>query len=180
MDKSVEAVTYCPPEETDVIDWKTGKRLQTCRVPVMENRKPRGYIPLPMRYREAWLELSYYIVVYTNIWRLWAEEEEKARRKSQKEKAAILRRNTGTLVAQHMLARFLTVLELVGRSHDHQERVHTLDEWKLQMYRDWFDVTHEQVSGEDNPFLHADPIRPENRRFLGELFSCGRVLTPFH
>ncbi|KAG2029990.1 hypothetical protein BDR03DRAFT_987380 [Suillus americanus] len=170
MDNTVQAVTFSPPEDIDIIDRKSGKTFRTCRVPVMENRKLRGYIPLPMRYREAWLELSYYIVMHTNVWRLWVEEEEKMKRKSQKEKAAILRQNTGALVAQHMLARLLTVLELVGSlcgtSMPGPERVHTLDEWKIRMSRDWFNITYEEVSRADIAFLNADPIRPENRDFF--------------
>ncbi|KAG2028767.1 hypothetical protein BDR03DRAFT_1019367 [Suillus americanus] len=87
--------------------------------------------------------------MHTNVWRLWVEEEEKMKRKSQKEKAAILRQNTGALVAQHMLARLLTILELVdslcGTSMPGPERVHTLDEWKIRMSRDWFNITYEEI-----------------------------------
>jgi hypothetical protein len=171
MDRTTETITYSPPEEVDVIDSRTRQTVRTCRVPVRENRKLIGYIPLPKRYREAWLELSYYIVMYTNVWRLWAEEEEKARRKRQKEKAAILRQNTGTHVVQHMHSRLLTVLELVSWSHDTTipgtERVQTLNEWKVRLARDWFNLTYEELSAADAKFLHADPIRPENRFLFG-------------
>lgn len=178
MDTTVEAITYSPPEEVDVVDSRTKKTVRTCRVPVRENRKLMGYIPLPMRYREAWLELSYYIVMYTNVWRLWAEEEEKARRKPGKEKAAILRQNAGTQVVQHTHSRLLTILELVSWSHDTKmpgaECVHTLNEWKIRLSRDWFNVTYAELLDGDDQFLCADPIRPENKSFFGEFFLFAR------
>jgi hypothetical protein len=183
MDETFKSVAYLQPEVTEVIDSLSGERVEICRVAVMEDKVLRGYIPLPMRYEAVWLELSYNIVVYTNIWRLWAEEEEHARRQSQKQKAGMLRRTTGTLVAQHMLARLHAVLELVGW-HDTepsgQERVITLDEWKIRSCRDWFNLSYEQVPSKDLKFLNADPIKPENRVFFGEFVSRGRVPTLFN
>lgn len=183
-DKTLDTVIYRPPEEVEVIDEKTRKTFKTCRVPVTENQRLSGYIPLPKRYLKVWLELSYYIVVYSNVWRLWKKEEEKARRKVQKEKAAFLRLNTGTLLAQHRLARLLTVQELIGRPHDAstpgRERVRTLDEWKVRLSRDWFNITCEEVPGEDIAFLKMDPIAPENRRFFGEFILRGRVVALVH
>jgi hypothetical protein len=180
FDDTADVVTYGAPEETEIIDGDSGEAVQTCRVPVVMDQKLMGYVPLPKRYATVWLELSYYIILHTNMWKLWEEEEKKAKRKAQKEKAGLLRRTTGTLVAQHMLARLLAVDELVSWSHDTdtsgQERVLALDEWKIRSSRDWFNISYEQVPSKDHKFLNADPIRPENRVLFGEFVSYGRVL----
>jgi hypothetical protein len=176
-------VTFRPPEETEVFDLETQEVFQTCRIPVFQHKKLRGYVPLPLRYQRVWLELCYCIVLYTQMWRLWAKEEQNATRKTRKEKAAILRQNSGALVAQHRLARLLAVDELVSWSHDTttsgQERVRVLDEWKIRWSRDWFNTTYDRISRSDYKFLNADPIRPENRQFLGEfIILLARILLP--
>jgi hypothetical protein len=161
MDRTTETITYSPPEEVDVIDSRTRQTVWTCHVPIRENWKLIGYILLPKQYREAWLELSYYIVMYTNVWRLWVVEEENVRRKLQKEKAAILHQNTSTHVVQHMHSRLLTVLELVSWSHDTTisgtEHVQTLNKWKVQLACNWFSLTYEELSTVDAKFLHQTP-----------------------
>jgi hypothetical protein len=181
IDETETVVTYRPPEVTDIVDHETREIFQTARVPVMKGEAQIGYIPLPMRYQAVWLELSYCIVLYTQMWRLWAQEEKNAKRKSQRENAAILRRNCGAFVAQHMLARLLAVDELVSLSHDTvtpgEERVRILDEWKIRWCRDWFNTTYDEVARTGAKFLNADPIRPENQAFFGEFIFLGRIIT---
>ncbi|KAG1868947.1 hypothetical protein DFJ58DRAFT_837785 [Suillus subalutaceus] len=60
---------------------------------------------------------------------LWAKEEERVNRKTQKEKARILHQNTGTLVVQHMVARLLTILELKLRERGCCLHLRTLGKW---------------------------------------------------
>lgn len=181
MDDSMDFVTYCAPEEIDVIEAETGEKYQTCRIPVMMNNKLRGFVPLPRRYEGVWLELAYNIVMFRSTWRLWAEEERKTKRKQQKENAATLRRTTGTQVAQHMLARLIAVRELVSWEHDTekagQERVLTLDEWKIRSSRDWFNISFDKVQVADRKFLAADPIRAENLVLFGKFVNCGDAFT---
>ncbi|KAG2354624.1 hypothetical protein BDR07DRAFT_1382100 [Suillus spraguei] len=184
LDETTESVTYRPPEEIDVIDSDTGETFLTCRVPVIVGRKLKGYIPLPMRYRAVWLQLSYYIVLFRGMWRLWAQELQKAKSREERNNAATLRRTTGTLLAQHMVSRLLAVLELVSRSHNAEqsgeERVNILDEWKIRVARDWFNITCQEVPEEDAKYLKADPMRPENRALYGELVLCGGIPAVFN
>ncbi|KAG1746874.1 hypothetical protein EDB19DRAFT_1826262 [Suillus lakei] len=63
FDERVTAVTYRAPEE------------------LMQGTTLIGFIPLPTRYQTVWLELSYCIVLYTQMWRLWADEEATASRR---------------------------------------------------------------------------------------------------
>ncbi|KAG2121484.1 hypothetical protein DEU56DRAFT_918170 [Suillus clintonianus] len=166
LDETATEVSYRPPEVTDVIDFATGETFQTCRVPVVQSKRLSGYVPLPIRYQAVWLQLTYCIILYTNMRRLWEEEEQKNTRRASKENAAILRKNSGALVAQHMLARLLAVDELVSLSHDTSipgnESVRILDEWKIRWSRDWFNTTYDKVFAAGAKFLNADPIPQEN------------------
>ncbi|KAG2108284.1 hypothetical protein DEU56DRAFT_760667 [Suillus clintonianus] len=170
LDESATEVSYRAPEVTDVIDFASGEKFQTCRVPVVKGKRVTGYVPLPMRYVGVWLQLSYTIVLYTHMWRLWSEEEEESTRKTSKAKAAILRQNSGAMVAQHMLARLLAVDELVSLSHDTtrpgEEHVRILDEWKIRWTRDWFTSTYDDIVGSGAKFLNADPVSPENQELF--------------
>ncbi|KAG2062888.1 hypothetical protein BDR04DRAFT_1123634, partial [Suillus decipiens] len=169
-------VRFLASEETDVVDGKTKETFRTCRVPIMGGDWLIGYIPLPMRYQRTWLELSYCIVIHTQMWCLWAVEE-KDSTKSLKQKAATLRQNIEALVAQHMLARLLVVDKMVsyvrGTTIPGKESVRSLNEWKIRWCRDWFNTTYNQAVSTGQRFLQADPIRAENRAlFLGFFLSC--------
>lgn len=185
FDQALTDITFGPPEEADMIDGETKETFQTGRVPVMQAKQLIGYVPLPLRYRQVWLELSYQIVLHTQMWNLWAAEEKKLKRKTMKDKAAILRQNSGAVVTQYTLARLMAVDELVSWQHETseagKERVSTLIEWKIRWYRDWFDYNYAQVSATATgaKFLKADPIRVENRAFFGELNSSPLMVILF-
>ncbi|KAG2121491.1 hypothetical protein DEU56DRAFT_760669 [Suillus clintonianus] len=159
--------TYGPPEEVDMVDYETQEVYQIYRVPVLKDRNVEGYIPLPMRYHAVWMELSYTIVLHTNMWRLWAGEQKKAK-KNKKEQAASLRQTTGTMVAQHMYARLLAVDELLEWPGNGNGRISVLDEWKIRFTRDWFNTTYDKVSEDGDKYLKADPIRVENKTLFEE------------
>ncbi|KAG2046976.1 hypothetical protein BDR06DRAFT_1014282 [Suillus hirtellus] len=162
-------ITYCAPEEVVAFDFDTRRKHTTCRVPVMEGGRLRGYVPLPMRYRDIWLELSYNIVLMMNIWELWSKEEGKALRPKEKKMATACRQNVGTVVVQYMLSRLLAVEELVSLSHNTEpgeERVKILNEWKVRMLRDWFDMTHSEAMSNGPEFMRADPASIENKAFF--------------
>ncbi|KAG2045668.1 hypothetical protein BDR06DRAFT_978046, partial [Suillus hirtellus] len=162
-------ITYCAPEEVVAFDFGTRRKHTTCRVPVMEGGRLRGYVPLPMRYRDIWLELSYNIVLLMNIWELWSKEEGKPLRPKEKKMATACRQNVGTLLVQYMLARLLVVEELVSLSYNiepGEECVKSLNEWKVRMLRDWFDMTHSEAKADGSEFMRADPASIENKAFF--------------
>ncbi|KAG1819397.1 hypothetical protein DFJ58DRAFT_850203 [Suillus subalutaceus] len=162
-------ITYSAPQEVVAVDFDTRMEHTTCRVPVMEGGQLRGYVPLPMRYRDVWLELSYNIVLLINIWRLWSKEEGKALNSKEKKMATTCRQNAGTLLVQYMLARLLAVEELVGLNYNTdpgEERVKVLNEWKVRMVRDWFYMTYSEAEADGPEFLHADPVSLENKAFF--------------
>ncbi|KAG2121486.1 hypothetical protein DEU56DRAFT_918172 [Suillus clintonianus] len=160
---------YGRPEEVNIINSRTKGVCQICRVPVFKGERFKGYVPLPLQYQPVWLELSYYIILSTQMWNLWAEEERKSRR-PRKQQAKILRKNSGALVAQHMISRLLALDLLLEYPMDHwigEERVLILDEWKIRASRDWFNLSFERALAEGSKFLEADPTRPENKTFFG-------------
>jgi hypothetical protein len=174
-------ITYCAPQEVVAVDSHTKKKHTTCRVPVMEGGKLKGYVPLPMRYREIWLELCYNIVLLINVWKLWSKEEEKAVKPKEKKMATACRRNVGTLLVQYMLARLLAVEELVSLSYNTdpgEERVKVLNEWKVRMLRDWFYMTHSEAMADGPEFMCADPVSAENKAFFGAFIILAVLLAP--
>ncbi|KAG1860089.1 hypothetical protein F4604DRAFT_1930418 [Suillus subluteus] len=122
-----------------------------------------GYILLPIQYQQVWLDLSYCIILYTQMWRMWAKEE------PQNNEVVMLYWNCRAMVAQHTLARLLAVDEMVSLLHEtatpRQERVCILNEWKICWYRDWFNTTYDKVVGTGARFLNADPVSPKNQAF---------------
>ncbi|KAG1725963.1 hypothetical protein EDB19DRAFT_1833583 [Suillus lakei] len=165
FDERVTAMTYRALEERRrVVNPETRQDILTSCMPIMQGTTLIGFIPLPMQYQAVWLELSYCIVLYTQMWRLWADEEATASRRVQKENAALLHQNCGALVAQHMLARLLTVDQLVSLTYDataEDESIPILDEWKTHWSHDWL------------PALEPDSSRQipsswKTERFLGD------------
>jgi hypothetical protein len=174
-------ITYCAPQEMVAIDSHTKKKHTTCRVPVMEGGQLKGYVPLPMRYREIWLELCYNIVLLINIWKLWSKEVEKALKPKEKKMATACRRNVGTLLVQYMLARLLAVEELVSLSYNTdpgEECVKVLNEWKVRMLRDWFYMTHSEAKADGPEFMCADPVSAENKAFFGAFITLTVLPAP--
>jgi hypothetical protein len=106
------------------------------------------------------------------MWELWAAEEESATKKGVKDKCALLRKNTGAVVAQHTLARLLAIEELLTLSLEAslpgKESVRILDEWRIRWCRDWLTSTYQQAMKSGATFLNADPIHPKNRAFFGK------------
>jgi hypothetical protein len=165
-------VSFGAPEEIEVVHPRTKEKYNTCRISVSIDEAVVGYIPLPLRYRETWLELSYSNELYYQMWELWEQEYRKATSKSEKEKCKILRKTTGTVVAQHSISRLLVIEELLTLSLDAsapgKESVRILDEWKIRWFRDWFTTGYAQAASTGARFLKADPIHPQNRTFFGE------------
>ncbi|KAG2335997.1 hypothetical protein BDR05DRAFT_953663 [Suillus weaverae] len=170
FDETDVNVIFGAPEEIQVVHPRTKEKYRTCRVSVSIDKALVGYIPLPLRYRETWLELSYSNVLYYQMWELWIDEEEKTTRKAQKAKCTILRKNTGTVVAQHSMARLLAIEELLTLSLDssapEKENVRILDEWRIRWCRDWLSTGYTEAAKTGAKFLNADPIHPQNHKFF--------------
>ncbi|KAG1847005.1 hypothetical protein DFJ58DRAFT_730334 [Suillus subalutaceus] len=162
-------ITYREPELVDVIDPKTRQSYKICRVPVMKGGRMRGYVPLPQRYKDVWLELCYNIVLHTNIWELWLQEGKKTMQPITAQMVRICRQNTGSMVTQLMLARRLVVLQLVKLDYitdPGKEDVSLLNEVKVRMLRGWWNVTYDEALIDGPEYLDADPIIPQNETFF--------------
>ncbi|KAG1785205.1 uncharacterized protein HD556DRAFT_1450954 [Suillus plorans] len=142
-------ITYREPQEIEIIQVGTTEPYKMCRVPVFEGGRKRGFVPLPLRYRDLWLELSYNIVLCSNLWELWKEE--------------------GTMLVQHMLTRRLVVEQLLKLDYltePGKESVPLLDEWKIRMCRDWWNKSYDEAFAEGRKFLSADPVTAPNKAFF--------------
>lgn len=162
-------ITYSQPELVDVVDPKTRQSYKICRVPVMKGGRMQGYLPLPQRYKDAWLELCYHVVLYTNIWELWLQEGKKILEPITTQMVRICRQNTGSLVAQLMLARRLVILQLVKLDYltdPGNEDIPLLNEIKIRTFRDWWNVSYDEALDDGPEYLNADPLVPENEAFL--------------
>ncbi|KAG2060954.1 hypothetical protein BDR06DRAFT_1048996 [Suillus hirtellus] len=162
-------ITYKEPQKTKVIWVKNRESYKMCRVPVFEGGKKRGFVPLPLRYRDVWLELSYNIVLCTNIWELWLEEGKKKLKGKKASMVATCRKNTGSMLVQHMLTRWLVVEQLLKLDYlmePGKESVPLLDEWKIHMCHDWWNKGYNEAFAEGHKFLSVDPVTAANKAFF--------------
>ncbi|KAG1894510.1 uncharacterized protein F5891DRAFT_1195209 [Suillus fuscotomentosus] len=162
-------ITYGEPQETEFIRVENRESYKMCRIPVFEGGKKRGFVPLPLRYRDVWLELSYNIVLCTNIWELWLEEGKKKSKGKKASMVATCRKNTGSMLVQHMLTRRLVVEQLLKLDYltePGKESVPLLDEWKIRMCRDWWNKSYDEAFAEGREFLSADPVTAANKAFF--------------
>jgi hypothetical protein len=175
-------ITYGEPQETEVIEVKAKGSYKMCRVPVFEGGRKRGFVPLPLRHRDVWLELSYYIALCSNVWELWQEEGRKKLKGKMAEMVVSCRQNTGAMLVQHMLTRRLAVEQLLKLDYvtePGKESVPLLDEWKIRMCRDWLNKSYNEAFAEGREFLAADPVTTANKAFFGKLIaSRARSPTP--
>lgn len=175
-------ITYGEPQEAEVIEAKDKGSYKMCRVPVFEGGRKRGFVPLPLRHRDVWLELSYYIALCSNVWELWQEEGRKKLKGKMAEMVVACRQNTGAMLVQHMLTRRLAVEQLLKLDYvtePGKESVPLLDEWKIRMCRDWLNKSYNEAFAEGREFLAADPVTAANKAFFGKLIaSRARSPTP--
>ncbi|KAG1786579.1 hypothetical protein EV424DRAFT_1551394 [Suillus variegatus] len=162
-------ITYREPQEIEVIQVGTTESYKMCRVPVLEGGRKRGFVPLPLRYRDLWLELSYNIVLCSNLWELWEEEGMKKLKGKKANMVETCRKNTGVMLVQHMLTRRLVVEQLLKLDYltePGKESVPLLDEWKIRMCRDWWNKSYDEAFAEGREFLSADPVTAPNKPFF--------------
>ncbi|KAG1724055.1 uncharacterized protein EDB91DRAFT_1255426 [Suillus paluster] len=129
-------LTYGTPEDLQVIDLDDKKPYTMWRVPVKQDGQVFGYVPLPFRYKDLWLELYYNVVGYATIWKLWNDK---------------CKKNSGMMLVTHMHVRLMAVDQLVVMHHNVKpgvECVPILDKWKVWHLHDWFSMTFLEASGE--------------------------------
>lgn len=174
-------IAYGEPQETEVIHVKDKRSYKMCRVPVFEGRQKRGFVPLPLRHRDVWLELSYYIALCSNVWELWQEEGRKKLKGKKADMVVACRQNTGAMLVQHMLTRRLAVEQLLKLDYitePGKESVPLLDEWKIRMCRDWLNKSYNEAFAEGREFLAADPVTAENKAFFGKQIASRARCPP--
>ncbi|KAG1834969.1 hypothetical protein DFJ58DRAFT_847499 [Suillus subalutaceus] len=171
-------ITYGEPQENEV---ETTESYKMCQVPVFEGGRKQGFVPLPLRYRDVWLELSYNIVLCSNLWELWLEEGMKKLKGKKVDMVVTCRQNTGAMLVQHMLTRCLVVEQLLKLDYltePGKESIPLLDEWKIRMCRDWLNKDYDEAFVEGREFLVADPVTAANKVFFGKLVASVRAHPP--
>jgi len=143
---------------------------EACQVPVYIGSQPTVYLPLPMRYRDAWVLLSYRIVYWANIRDFWKAETQKNLPPKKKEIARFMMPNCAVRLLTHILARRLAAEQLLTLEWQQQEfgkeLVSVLDEYLIRDRRDLLFTKFGDVPKRDVKFLKSDPCNPLNDKLF--------------
>ena len=149
---------------------------EACQVPVYKGGEPTMYLPLPLRYRDAWVLLCYHIVYWANIRDFWAIELQKdGLSDKRREIAQKLKDNCAVRLLSHIIARRLVAEELLKLEWTVQwgaESVYTLNEFLIRDRRDLLFTKFQHVHVRNAKYLKSDPCDTRN----DELFRTYTVL----
>ena len=128
------------------------------------------YLPLPLRYRDAWVLLCYHIVYWANIRDFWAMELQKdGLSDKRKEIAQKLKDNCAVRLLSHIIARRLVAEELLKLEWTVQwgaESVYTLNEFLIRDRRDLLFTKFQHVHVRNAKYLKSDPCNPRNNQLF--------------
>lgn len=143
---------------------------EACQVPVYIGGEPTVYLPLPLRYRDAWVLLCYRIVYWANIRDFWGIElQENSLSDQRREIAQNLKDNCAVRLLSNIVARRLVVEELLKlewRLQWGNESVYTLNEYLVRDRRDLLFTKFQDVGLRDAKYLKSDPCDPRNDKLF--------------
>ena len=156
-----------------------GGTYRRCRIEAFNQEgEVLGYLPLPIRYAQAWTQLCYSVVYWMTTWKAWvAERERDFRVKSQPTNMAqVFVNNSSTRFMKYLVARLLIIDELLRHpmSKTEDDQLDVFDEFLIRDRWDllWRDM--DELDEDERAYLTLDPIHPDNRRVFGESHRFNR------
>jgi len=141
-----------------------------CQVPVYIGGEPTVYLPLPLRYRDAWVLLCYRIVYWAKIRDFWGLELQKDGLSERRRKVAQkLKDNCAVRLLSHIITRRVVaeeLLKLEWRQQWSTESVYTLNEYLVRDRRDLLFTKFEEVCSPNAKYLKSDPCDPRNDKLF--------------
>lgn len=166
---------YAKPERYVYLHKEHEVYYPRCRVPIRSDRELfLGYLPLPYKYHQAWLDLCYTVVYLEAILRCWETAYENEELRDRKELIHLGLSTAGNRLLQHIVARMHIVQELLTHSphHDHDsETLPIFDEYIVRnrfdaLFTEWQDVP-DLVRND----LVTDPLHDRHKERISMLTS---------
>lgn len=152
-----------------------GGKYVRCRVEVFDSQKnSRGFLPLPLRYRDHWVQLCYTIIHTRCEWDAWIASRPSQRRISG------FSQNLVDDVAQQNAARLLHYLRIRRKiveellSHtmaaDGKDHLDIFDEFLIRDAKGWLWKDYSEISANQRIWMKADPASRQNAEYFGKTF----------
>ena len=133
-----------------------------CVVEVFRNdRRILGYLPVPLRYAEAWTQLCYSVVYWMSAWKACIATEG-IRAKYPPEVLQHSIQTTGTYFAKYLHARRLIVQELLRHKFSTTgiDNLAIFDEFILREYHEWLWTERDAIPRNKEAALKKYPTHP--------------------
>ena len=167
-----EAVWYGLPIDEEY-DHPDGGKYRRCRIEAFNQAGDSlGFLPLPHRYAQAWLQLCYTVVYWMSTWKAWVGElggPPRVRRQPKKLVRDCVD-NSGARFLKYLLARRMIIDELLhhAMSKDEDDELDVFDEFLIRDRFDWLWMEFGDVRESQLSFLRLDPVDPANKSIFGK------------
>lgn len=167
------AFWYGMPTEVECIHPEGGT-YKRCQVEAFNQAgQAVGYLPLPRRYSQAWIQLCYAIVYWLSTWKAWLDELGRPPRVRQQpgDLVQLCIDNTGTRLIKYLHIRRLIVDELLHHRMSQNESDDELDIFDEYLIRDRYDWLWQDFGDIPEKMLYVlnlDPVHPSNEGIFSE------------
>jgi hypothetical protein len=166
---SYNFLTFDPPQ-TKTYMLHDGFKVNRLRVAVKHtDGHLLGYIPVPTRYGQAWIQLCYLVVYYRNShmsFRFLSESEDLS--KDEREMARLSMKSAGAMLRYYILARRLIILELLGQRHNPEWTDSPLPLFNEYIIKERFDWHWDlPTDPKELAYFDEDPFGDEMKDLMG-------------
>jgi hypothetical protein len=162
-----EAVWYGLPIEGEY-NHPDGRKFRRCHVEAFkEGGASLGFLPLPHRYAEAWVQLCYSVVYWMSTWKAWVGEVGKMHRVRQQPQDLVEDgvNNSGTRFLKYLVIRRMIVDELLRHpmSSSEDDELDVFDEYLIRDRFDWLWSEIDDIPEIQEDYLGLDPVHEKNK-----------------
>lgn len=164
-------VWYQLPVEQEY-DHPSGGKYVRCRVEAFDFQKNSlGFIPLPLRYRDHWIQLCYTIVHTRCEWDAWVEAVPSGHNIRGLDQIAIrhIANQNGARLLHYLTVRRRIVDELLSHTMaaDGADHLDIFDEFLIRDAKGWLWKEYKELSSTERVWMKADPAHPQNAPHFG-------------
>jgi hypothetical protein len=165
------AVWYGLPEVLEYSHPEGGTYVR-CRVEAFKpDEQSLGYLPLPQRYSEAWVQLCYTVVYWMTQWKAWVNELAQPPRSKEQPPQMVQDcvDNSGARFLQYLVTRRLIIDELLQHpmEKDGSDQLDVFDEYLIRERFNWLWTDFSDIPASKRGSLQLDPAHPENKAMFG-------------
>lgn len=140
-----------------------------CRIEAFNSKQESlGYLALPLRYAQGWVQLCYMVVYWLSIWKTWVEEIGKLLHSlNQQECMAEECTNNSSTKFQHYLVIWCLIVNKLLQHHmskDGSGELQMFDKHLIHKQFNWLFVNIDMILKNQCLPLQLDPVSLDNDR----------------